>query len=88
MSDTFQLVRNMNILGYRSICVGFFLTILLVFGTIRKSFSCFVGGKQMGRRQDLSVDAVKLSVMVACEYGWWHRGCPFQKFPCGCLFDR
>jgi len=42
----------------------------------------------MGRRQDLSIDAVKLSVMVACEYGWWHRGCPFQKFPCSCLFDR
>jgi len=85
----------MNILGYRSICVGFFLTILLVFGTIQKSlkvcmvvFQRVVGGMTMGSKEKLSVDAQKLSILVACEYGWWHRGCPFQKFPCSCLVDR
>ena len=51
-------------------------------------FRCVVGGMAMGSKEKLSVDAQKLSVLVACEYGWWHRGCPFQKFPCSCLVDR
>ena len=51
-------------------------------------FQRVVGGMTMGSKEKLSVDAVKLSVLVACEYGWWHRGCPFQKFPCSCLVDR
>jgi len=75
--------------------VGFFLTILLYLVQYKKSlkvcmvvFRCVVGGMAMGSKEKLSVDAQKLSVLVACEYGWWHRGCPFQKFPCSCLVDR